>query len=260
MAEIEYDYVNGFLALERADLEGVRDAIHLLRGAENPSEDSALSLEAYELTAQDRLPEARETLERLRILREMNGATGPEALDARADLCNLACDEGRRSEVLDCLSRFSSPPAEINVFWSVDVGLMIAKCRYLAGDIKGGGNAGSNVLVEAQRYGWYRERVLANIYLMRARAALGDHAKAIPSLRADLSEAATKGAKSVAFEVALALGEVEMRAGRPEERIRLLNLEQEAQSRGFFRVARLAREARDWQPLRRPGEVDPRLR
>jgi len=45
--------------------------------------------------------------------------------------------------------------------------------------------------------------------------------------------------------VALRLGEVELRAGRPEGRPRLLKLVQEAQSKEFFLDARLAREALD---------------
>jgi len=56
---------------------------------------------------------------------------------------------------------------------------------------------------------------------------------------------AKPGNRRLDFEVALALGEVELRAGRPEGRTRLLKLEQEAKSREFFRIARLAREARE---------------
>jgi hypothetical protein len=47
----------------------------------------------------------------------------------------------------------------------------------------------------------------------------------------------------LAFEVALALGEVELRAARSEGRARLRNLEQDAKSKEFFPVARPAREA-----------------
>jgi hypothetical protein len=52
----------------------------------------------------------------------------------------------------------------------------------------------------------------------------------------------------MAFEAALALGEVELRAGRSEGCARLANLEQDAKSKEFYRVARLAREALDGRP------------
>jgi hypothetical protein len=45
--------------------------------------------------------------------------------------------------------------------------------------------------------------------------------------------------------VALAPGEVEVRAGRLERRPRHLKLEQETKAKEFFRIARLAREALD---------------
>jgi len=79
-------------------------------------------------------------------------------------------------------------------------------------------------------------------------AARGETVKAIASLRSDLAKADSNGNKFTAFEVALALGEVELRAGCPEGRPRLLKLEQEAKSKEFFRIGRLAREALDARP------------
>ena len=64
-------------------------------------------------------------------------------------------------------------------------------------------------------------------------------------LRADLAEVESKHHKRLAFETALALGAAELRAGRLEGRMRLAKLEQEAKSREFFRISRLAREALD---------------
>ena len=51
-----------------------------------------------------------------------------------------------------------------------------------------------------------------------------------------------------ALNIALALGDAELRARRPEGRPRLLRLEQEASSREYFRIARLARELLDRKP------------
>ncbi len=78
---------------------------------------------------------------------------------------------------------------------------------------------------------------------MRVRAMQGETAKATAGLRTDLADAEGKKATAVAFEVALALGTVELLAGLPEGRPRLLKLEQEAKSKEFFRIARLAHEA-----------------
>lgn len=109
------------------------------------------------------------------------------------------------------------------------------------------GNFASAVeaLAEARRWGNCERRVLANVYLMRVRGARSETAHAIASLRADLADAEGKGAKSMAFEVALAPGEVEVRAGRLERRPRPLKLEQETKAKEFFRIARLACEALD---------------
>jgi eukaryotic-like serine/threonine-protein kinase len=247
----QYSIVKGYLDLDEADMEGVRKALRTLRTESNLSgpgeaEPYALWLEADAFRAQDRLSEARENLEKRRTFMETNGRA-LEAFEAQTELCDLACDEGHPLQGVECLSRHP-PPAEVSTSWSVPIGRMLSMCRYLAGDLQGAERAGAEAVVAAQRWELYQERVRANGYLMRARAARGGTAKAIASLRADLTEAESKGAKSVAFEVALALGEVELRAGRSEGRRRLLKLEQEAKSKEFFRIARLAREALDGKP------------
>jgi hypothetical protein len=119
----------------------------------------------------------------------------------------------------------------------------VAKCRLAVGDFDGAERAALEARTLAQRLEYFAWRRLTNAFLMRARAARGEIAQAIASLRADLADAESKKDKEVGFEVALALGEVEVRAGRSVGRTRLLNLEQEARSREFFRIARLAREA-----------------
>jgi hypothetical protein len=88
----------------------------------------------------------------------------------------------------------------------------------------------------------------ARTILTRIAAARGESAKAIQKLRAELAGVESKHHTRMAFEVALALGDVELKAGRPEGRARLLKLEEEAKSREFFRIARLAREALTREP------------
>jgi len=69
-----------------------------------------------------------------------------------------------------------------------------------------------------------------------AKRALGDPGQGTP---------ASRGAKGLAFELALALRSIELEARLPKRRRRLLKLEQDAGSAQYDRVARLAREALD---------------
>jgi len=238
--------VEGGLAQARVDMDGVRKAIHSLRAEANPTDPSeaepfAVWLEAIAFRAQDRLSEAREMFEKRRTFKETTGHV-MEAFNAQTELCELLCEEGHPLQGLECLSQHQ-PPAATRTAWSVPVGRMLTTCRYLAGDLQGAETAAVEAVATAQHYELYDERVLTNAYLMRARAARGETTQAIASLRTDLAEAEAKGAKSLAFEVSLALGEIELRVRRPGGRPRLLRLEQEAKSKEFFRIARLAREA-----------------
>jgi len=241
----QYTMVKGWLALADADLEEVRKTVRELR-TQGATEDYALGLEANAFREQDRFQEARETLEKMKAVFETNGR-GLAASDTQGDLCKLSCDAGHPQQGLACLAR--KPPADgMDIAARVNGSLRLAICRYLAGDLEGAEHAGADASAEARRCGWYFERVLADAYLMRARAARGEAEKARTSLRAELAEAERRRARGMAFEVALALGEVELRAGRPEGSRRLLKLEQEATSRQHFRLARLAREAFDGKP------------
>ncbi len=244
----QFAYIQGCVALALGNMEGAWNAVRLARkAAPNREQDWALMLEPALLREQDRLPEARATLNKARTLYEMDGR-GMEALGAQTQLCELACDEGHPQDGLDCLAKHR--PGVSKDLW---LNLSLAHCLYLAGDLQAAGKAADQSRAAAQMGEFYNERVLANSYLMRARAAQGDGAKAITSLRGDLAKAEGKHGKAVAFEVALALGEVELRAGRPEGRPRLLKLEREAKSREFFRIARLAREALDGKSAAAPG-------
>jgi len=230
------------LAMTGADMEGVREAIRLMRTTQS-STDWALPLESDAFREQDRLAESRETLEKHRTLMETTGRR-EWALQAQESLCVLACDEGRRRDGLDCYDQLAHSAQH-------ETKIRIAHCRYLAGDLQGAEKAAVETRAAAQHWGLSFEPVLANTVIMRVRAARGETAKAIASLRSDLAKADSNGNKFTAFEVALALGEVELRAGRPEGRPRLLKLEQEAKSKEFFRIARLAREALGAKPAAR---------
>jgi eukaryotic-like serine/threonine-protein kinase len=238
-----YTFVDGAFALAQADLERVRNAVGLLRTEPNQNEMGALWEEVEAFKAQDRLQEARETAETVKTLLETNGRP-LEASYFQRELCELACDEGRPLAGLDCLAQHPVPPG-LRSTWTLGTNRILAKCRYLSGDLQGAERAALDTRADGLSWGWYDLRVLGDAYLMRVRAARGESGRAIASLRADVAEAEGKHFKSLAFESALALGEVELLAKRPEGRTRLLKLEQEAKSKEFFRIARLAREALD---------------
>jgi tetratricopeptide (TPR) repeat protein len=240
----QYLVVRGLLALAQGELESVRNAIGTLRTGPNPSEWGALDMEAESFWELDRFQELREVLEKQNKLAATMGA-GLGVTFIQSRLCELSCEEGRPREGLEC---FAQHPLPVGMGTRQPPDYGPTACRYLAGDLEAAERSAVQAQEAAQWRGIYSVRIIARAYLMRIRAARGETAKAIAGLRADLTEAEGKGAKSVAFEVALALGDVELREGRPEGRAHLLKLEQEARSREFFRIARLAREALDQHP------------
>ncbi len=248
----------GRLALSGADMDGVRKAVRMLRSNQS-WEQGALALEGVALIAQDHLKEAREALGKEQKLLE-NGGIRIAAPGRAQKLCSLACEEGHPDEGLACLEQIRTPISErlmaerfapnserYSPVPAGDAGknnsLETARCRYLAGDLAGAETAAQAARKEAEQSELYEQLILSNVYLMRARGARGRVAEAIASLRGDLAEATRRKTKSLAFEIELALGDLELRAGKNDGRARLLGLEQEAKSKEFFRIARLAREA-----------------
>jgi eukaryotic-like serine/threonine-protein kinase len=233
----EFTLIKGLLGLEEADLEAVRNAIHALRTDELSA--FPLYLEFGLFKAQARFLEAREVLQKIVSLTERKRQLDRSELPGlQTTLCALSCDEGHPQQGLDCLAQYSSPPGG-------GAAGELAKCRYLAGDLDGAERAAVAARSDAQQRDRYSDRIVANTYVMRVRAARGEADKAMASLQADLADAERRKAKTVAFTVALALGEVELRAGRPEGRPRLVKLEQEAKSKEFSNIASRAREVLD---------------
>ncbi len=241
-----YTSVQGFVAMQRADLDGIWNAARLLRSQASQGE-CALCFAAAALREEDRLPEARETLEKA-MASEIAGGNHLAAFVSQTRLCELSCDEGHPVEGIACFGEHPPPVGAAGTAWVLELNPGLAKCRFEAGDLDGAGAAAVEGLALAQHLQWYVYRVLSNAYLMRVRAARGQTAKALASLRADLHDSESRKTTKFAFEIALQLGEVELAAGRPEGRPRLLKLEQEAKSRQHFRIARLAREALDGKP------------
>ncbi|MGO8971271.1 MAG: protein kinase domain-containing protein [Myxococcaceae bacterium] len=242
-----YERDKASLALQMADMEGVRNALHLLRTDpthhQDGIEDQAVGLEFDYLRDQDRLPEARQSMEKLLRMQQLASRLS-DLPSLQARLCEIACDEGRPQEGVDCLTQHP-PPAGAGSAQVLAINLRLAKCRYLAGDLPEAEKRAVEARADAQKLDSYIDRVLANVYLMRIRAALGGTVKSIAELRVELTDAERRGAKAMAFEVALALGEVELRAHPARGRARLVELESDAKSREFLRIARFARESLD---------------
>jgi tetratricopeptide (TPR) repeat protein/tRNA A-37 threonylcarbamoyl transferase component Bud32 len=239
---LDWQFIRADLALAEADLDEARRAANDLktfRGVgEGEAESDGLVQEAAILREEDHLDEARESLLRAAKLEEQRGSPlGSKNLARRA--CELDCDKGRGVEGVACLAEHSL--AGMSRDHTAAGSLIEAKCRYKLGDLAAAERAGQEALSKTDRFA---RRVDGTALLMRIRAARGETAKALSGLRALVTDVDAKpGNRRLGFEVALALGEVELKAGRPEGRTRLLQLEREAKSREFFRIVRLAREA-----------------
>jgi hypothetical protein len=238
-----YQHVRADLALAEADLDEARRALNDLKGREGGGEDDEsnfLGEEAEILREGDHLDEARESLLRAAKIMEQVGNRKDSGNYARR-ACELDCDSGRAREGLACLAKrplVGIPQRNIAFVLFVE-----ATCKYRLGDSAGAEKAAREALSKTDVFA---RRVKNTALLMRIRGARGETTQALSGLRALMTDVDAKpGNRRLAFEVALALGEVELRAGRPEGRSRLLRLEQEAKSREFFRIARLAREARE---------------
>ena len=189
-------------------------------------------LEATVLYEQDQRAEARAAFSRVVAL---GGGPGFAA-------CVVDCDGDNPAAGLECLARTCREG-------EATCELREAQCRLRASDLAGAERAARQAAAHFETAEDYEGVILSRAVLMRLAPTRSESAKAIRLLRADLAKLEAEGNKRLAFETTLALGDVELKAGRPEGRARLLKLEQEARSREFFRVARLAREALDRKPV-----------
>jgi DNA-binding winged helix-turn-helix (wHTH) protein/tetratricopeptide (TPR) repeat protein len=87
------------------------------------------------------------------------------------------------------------------------------------------------------------EFAIAAARVRAASGGLGDSAAAIKALEAVAAEGSRYGFAGLGFEAQLAMGEIELAAGRESAGLgRLRKLEREAQARGFLTIARAARK------------------
>jgi hypothetical protein len=229
-----YLHLEASLALEMADLRSAQDLIARIRsGSEIP-----LRLEGSLLSERDHLEEARATL----LETWKTGRQDVWGLGAALSACAVDCSGTQPAAGAACLAnlRETNP----NALPSFLAGCLVheALCRYRMNDLTGAQQAAQDALEVQDLDDDSFVRILAGATSMRIAAARGEASKAIPALRGFLARTEAKHATLLSFEVALALGEAELRAGQPQGRIRLLKLEQDARSRECFRLSRLARE------------------
>jgi tetratricopeptide (TPR) repeat protein/tRNA A-37 threonylcarbamoyl transferase component Bud32 len=234
-----YFRIRAELAIAEGDLHAAQDAIRKTRT--DPDPWFAENLEARVLYEQDHREEARAAFLRAGTLAEqaqshLIGSSAP------VGACAVDCEGAQPAAGVACLAQHCQPG---NALCRV----VEAQCRYRSNDLAGAEVAARDALQLYKQRGDDDSASLADRILMRIAAARGESARAIRALQADLARAESKHDKPQVFEVTLALGDVELMAGRPEGRARLLKLEQEAKSREFFRIARLTREALDQKPV-----------
>lgn len=218
--------------------EGIRAARRTTWGNSFPHEVALL--EARVLKEEDHVEEARATYSK----------AVANAPDAVAGMCAIDCDRDDPAAGLECLAqKCRADDPEFVGLRKASCHLEEAQCSLRGSDFVRADRAARDAAAVLERKDDYELSLLTRSVLSRVAASRGDAAYAIGVLRADLMKTESEGNKRLAFETALALGEVEIKAGRRDGRARLAQLEQEAKSREFFRIARLAREALDRKPV-----------
>jgi len=249
-----YFWGRSALDFDGGDLGAARVAIRRARRG-NPWQGRLQLLEARFLHEEDQREQARAAFAKAMTLAQQGGYG--QALPVAA-ICAVDCDGDQPAAGLACLAQQCR--ADQPGFEGARKGACLleeARCRFRANDLPGAERAARDASEFFEPRDYYEQRLRTRGIMMRVTAARGESARAIRALQADLAEVESRHHKRLAFETALALGDVEVKAGRSPGRARLLKLEQEAKSREFLRIARLAREALDQQPGRALRLTDP---
>ncbi len=232
-----------------ADVAGQRAVLQQWR-REVEGSWATLSFEAKLLWEQDRLEEALVTKRRW-VAGVGQEGNNQEAEEGQIGICSWECEQGHVAEGLACLEALPHFP-HAGVYLENERHQAEARCKYLAKDFPGAETAAGRAVAGYVDPDQFLERTSFGIELARAMAANGKTAKAIADLKSMLADIESRpGYRALGFEATLALGEAELMAGMAGGRARLMRLEQAAKSKEFFRIARLAREARD---RNRPGK------
>jgi serine/threonine protein kinase/tetratricopeptide (TPR) repeat protein len=188
---------------------------------------------------------ARRAYDEALALRQEMGQEG-EAADARLAILDLDVSEGRAKEAeapardaLEVFLRLKSTDGEASAR------VLLARIAAALGRSAEAADEAGRARTLAAKSQNRNHRLLVEIECARVLGTLGDREQAasMESLRLAEAEAARSGVQSLIFEARLALGEVEARSSQAEAKARLLQVQREAEAKGYGRVAALAASA-----------------
>ena len=231
-----------FLAIERADPKAARELIRESAAAAVSEGTAPVPfVEELLLVQQDHLREARAMYQRV-SQQASSGYQHLDAVEARSRVGWVDCELGHPREGMAEIAETLSEERTSSLFVGFNRALF-GYCLLLVGDYAGAERVAAEGVAASERGGRFYWRLMNAANLAKARAGLGHVEEGIKSLKGLVAEAQSRHGRTTAFEMSLALGLVEHRAGRREGTARLLRLEQQARSTGWFRIARMAREA-----------------
>jgi len=198
------------------------------------------------LTDQGNLSGARNRAEEsLAIYKEMGNRTGIS--DDLVRLALVAMEEGRfvgaEAQAKQAAQEYSAEKASTNEAVALDI---LAESLLRQGRMVEAQSTIDRAAMLSEKSDDRGTRLGVAITGARVRAATGKPSEATKSLENVLIEATKLGRVDVQFESLLALGEIEMRSGKPTAgRARLATLQKEAEAKGYRLLARKAATAKE---------------
>jgi tetratricopeptide (TPR) repeat protein len=191
--------------------------------------------------AQGRFADVRTHHDAALAIRKQIGDPGTMA-ESRVFLAELAIEEGRAGEG-ETLARSAAEhfTKERLVDQAATAYAVVARARLAQKNIAGAREAADRATALTATLQNRYVRLATSVDVARAHAAAGRVAEAVKILEATLMEASDRGLVETQLAAGVALGEIEIRAGRSAAgRSRLAAVEKQAASRGFTLIARRA--------------------
>jgi class 3 adenylate cyclase/tetratricopeptide (TPR) repeat protein len=247
---LEVDGNLGNLLYDMGDLAGARkrydQSLATAREIGDKSEmAAALSNVANVVETEGDLAGARKNYEEALAMRKAIGEKG-EMASSWVSLATLSIEEGHapaaEQPAREAAEEFRNEKSDVD-----EAGALAAVARSLLkqGRVPDAESTIRRARILVEKSADIESRVPVLILAARIDAAAGKSAVAEQSLESLLAQATALGNVSLGFDVRLALGEIELKAGKDAGRERLAALEKEATVRGFLLIAREARAGLD---------------